>query len=456
MAESQAYERIRRAGVVSWSLVGIIALVFALLWLLREFRIIWTPLILAIVLVYLFNPLVERLARRKVPRVVGGCLSYIVFGGLVVLVGFLIVPLISNQAAEFAEELPELSERLSLWVADIGDRFGVSVSAGRLDSIATDIQDWLRDPANQEVIIESLGQVGEIALGVVEIALLVLLAPVLALYILMDAPGLRESALRLVPQEMRSEAAHVGFTIAKAVGGFVRGQLLVALIVGLLSSLGLLMLDLPFWLIVGLIAGFLNIVPFVGPWVGGLLGTMTAVVAGDLSKVIWVVVIFVIIQQLDNHLISPVILRYTVKLHPVSIILALLVGGSLGGLFGVLVAVPITAVIKILLGHVWRTRVLDEPWPGAMEDMFVEVEPGRLADRIRRVADLEVHEVSHDLSHHDDLSHRWERTASHAGSAVDVDAHGPENRIDPAGESVAEDVGWDTDADDHIDGGTDS
>ena len=402
MADTPAYERIRRAGVISWSLVGIIALVFALLWLLREFHIIWTPLILAIVLVYLFNPLVERLADRRVPRVAGGCLSYIVFGGLVVLVGFLVVPLLSNQAAEFADELPALTERLSDWVADAGERFGVPVDAGQLESIATEIQEWLQDPANQEVILSSLGQVREIALGVVELALLVLLAPVLALYILMDAPGLRQSALRLVPEHMRPEAVHVGSTIAKAVGGFIRGQLLVALIVGLLSSLGLLMLDLPFWLIVGLVAGFLNIVPFVGPWVGGLLGTMTAVVAGDLSKVIWVVVIFVIIQQLDNHLISPVILRYTVKLHPVSIILALLIGASLGGLFGVLVAVPVTAVIKILLGHVWRTRVLDEAWDEAMEDMFVEVEPGRLADRIRRVADLEVNELSEDLASHDD------------------------------------------------------
>lgn len=372
-----------------------------MIWLIVQFRIIWTPLILAVILVYLFNPLVERLSRRKVPRVVGGCLSYVLFGGLVVLIGFLVLPVVTSQATELGDRLPELTERLSQWVADVGDRFGVPISATRLESIVAEIQAWLQDPSNQEVILEGIGQVGEIALGVVEIVLLVLLAPVLALYILMDAPGLRQAAVGLVPENLREEVTHVSNTVAKAIGGFVRGQLLVALIVGLLSSLGLLMLDLPFWLIVGLIAGFLNIIPFVGPWVGGILGVMTALVAGDVSKALWVAVIFAIIQQLDNHLISPVILRYTVKLHPVMIILALLVGGSIGGLFGVLIAVPLTAALKILISHVWRTRVLGESWEEAQEAVLVEVEPGRLAERIRRVAELEVRELSDKFAHHD-------------------------------------------------------
>ncbi len=107
------------------------------------------------------------------------------------------------------------------------------------------------------------------------------------------------------------------------------------------------------------------------------------------------------VQQLDNHLISPTVLRATVKLHPVMIILALLAGGSLGGLFGVLIAVPLTAALKILVSHVWRTRVLGESWEEATEAVFVEVEPGRMAERIRRVAELEVQELSEKLTHHD-------------------------------------------------------
>ena len=319
---------------------------------------------------------------------------------MLVLVGFLVIPVVARQATEFGDRVPELTERFTNFVNDVGDRFGVPLSASQLDSISEEIQAWFQDPANQDAIIEGIGQVGEIALGVFEIVLLALLAPVLALYILMDSPNLQRSALELVPEDYRAEVSNVANTIGKAVGGFVRGQLLVALIVGFLSSLGLLILDLPFWLIVGLIAGFLNIIPFVGPWVGGVLGVMTALVAGDVGKAFWVAVIFAIIQQLDNHLISPLILRYTVKLHPVLIILALLTGGSLGGLFGVLVAVPVTATLKILISHVWRTRVLGESFEEATDAVLVEVEPGRLAERIRRVAELEVHEISEGLAHH--------------------------------------------------------
>ena len=132
----------------------------------------------------------------------------------------------------------------------------------------------------------------------------------------------------------------------------MRGQLVVALIVGVLSSLVLLVLNLPFWLIVGLTAGLLNIIPFIGPWVGGLLGLTTALIEGDAGKAVWVVVAFLTIQQLDNHIVSPLILRVAVRLNPATIILSLLAGGSIGGLFGVLIAVPLTAALKIVIGHI--------------------------------------------------------------------------------------------------------
>jgi hypothetical protein len=135
---------------------------------------------------------------------------------------------------------------------------------------------------------------------------------------------------------------------------------------------------------VGLTTGLLNIVPFSGPWVGGILGVATALISGDASTAAWVAVAFLIIQQIDNHIISPVVLRVAVRLGPATIILALLAGGSIGGLFGVLVAVPLTAVLKIVAGHLWRTRILGDSWDEAVEAMIVEYEPEPLRDRLRR------------------------------------------------------------------------
>ncbi len=379
------YERIRRLGVGAWSLVGTAILIAMFVWLIIKVQIIWPPLILAVILVYVFKPFVDWLATRGLPRLVGGCLSYVAFGGLLVLFGFLVLPEIADQGRELVERFPEVIESAADWLSRLADNIGLGVDVRpRLDETTETIRDWFADPANQEVILGTLGRAGEIALGVAELLLIVLLAPVLAFYILMDAPALKESAQRMVPPALADEVAHVGRQVARAVGGFVRGQLLVAFIVGVLSSVSLYILDLPFWLVVGMTAGFLNIIPFIGPWVGGALGLASALISGDGSKAVWVIVIFLAIQQLDNHLISPMVLRVTVKLHPVVIILALLTGGSLAGLFGVLVAVPALAVIKIIAGHIWRTRVLDESWDEAAEAMIVEHEPERIGERLRR------------------------------------------------------------------------
>ena len=381
---NRRFEWLRGMGIAAWSIVGACAVVALLAWLVFQLRIIWPPLIFAVIIVYLFKPLVDRLERHKVPRVAGGCLAYLLFGGVLVLVGLLIVPVISDQAVELVDHVPKVIDSSSEAVSDLAVWLNLPESFQGVESLSGGLRDWFADPANREVILEGIGRVGEIARGVLEVAVVVLLAPVLAFYILVDAHNLRKAGERLIPAADRAEAIHVARQIGKAVGGFIRGQLMVALVVGLLSSLALGLLDLPFWLIVGLIAGLLNIVPFIGPWVGGALGVSTALIVGDPIKAIWVVVAFVAIQQFDNHLVSPMILRVAVHLSPVTIILALLAGGSMGGLFGILIAVPVTAVLKIVAGHLWRTRVLGESWDEAVQAVIVEYEPEPLKERLRR------------------------------------------------------------------------
>ncbi|MDF1597882.1 MAG: AI-2E family transporter [Acidimicrobiia bacterium] len=186
----------------------------------------------------------------------------------------------------------------------------------------------------------------------------------------------------------------------KALGGFVRGQLLVALIVGVLTSFALWIIGLPLWLIVGAITGLLNLVPFVGPTSGGILAVAVSLALGDWRMAFWAAVAMIIVQQIDNHFISPIILRATVKLHPALIILALLVGGSVAGLIGVLVAVPTVALIKIIVAHLWRTRVLGQSWDEATEAVIQEYEPPsaeKLLGRLQRIRDMQVSrgDVSH-------------------------------------------------------------
>jgi len=147
----------------------------------------------------------------------------------------------------------------------------------------------------------------------------------------------------------------------RAIGGFFRGQLIVAFIVGVMSSAGLWAIGLPFWFIVGMLAGVFNVIPLIGPWVGGALGVVVAFAAGDgTTQASWVGVVMVVAQQIDNHFVSPVVMQRTVHLHPVAVIMALLAGGTLFGFFGLFLAVPTAAVLKIIASHLWRTYVLGQ------------------------------------------------------------------------------------------------
>ena len=381
---AQFMSRLRNLGIAAWSIVGAFAVVAIFVWLVIQLRIIWPPLIFSVILVYLFKPFVDRLEERKVPRVGAGCLTYLVFGGALLLIGLLVVPAVGDQSVELAERFPELIDRTTEAFVDLANRTGIPIGIEGVESISSNVREWFADPANRQVILDGLGQIGEIAKGVIEVLVIVILAPVLAFYIVVDAPNLSRAATRMVPSQHRDEVVHVGRQVARAVSGFIRGQLVVAVIVGIMSSAVLFFLDLPFWLIVGLTTGLLNIVPFIGPWVGGALGISTALIVGDSTKALWVALAFLVIQQVDNHLISPVVLRVAVRLGPATIILALLAGGSIGGLFGVLIAVPLTAVLKIVVGHLWRTRVLGESWDEAIEAMIVEYEPEPLKERLRR------------------------------------------------------------------------
>ncbi|MFP5332295.1 MAG: AI-2E family transporter [Acidimicrobiia bacterium] len=387
MTESRTTDRIRRAALIVWTVIGSFVILGTLAWAANEVRIIWLPLVFAAGLVIVLDPIASSLQRAGIPRLIGTIFAFVVFIGFVVAVGFLAVPTIQAQAADFGARLPVLYDESVEFFQDAGDELGIDL--GPVWTSET-ISEWIADPANQETLQNLVGGfgsgAGRLIRGVAETVAVVALAPVLAFYMLLDLPRTKRMIVDLVPRSIRHEFQHVSTRVGSAVAAFVRGQLLVAFIVGALSSGALLLLDLPFWLIVGLAAGLLNLVPFVGPFVGGALAVIVALVEGEPSKAALAVVLFTAIQQVDNHIITPMVQRTRVLLSPLVIVLALIVGGSVAGLLGVLVAVPLVAVIRIVAGHLWRTRVLGESWEQAL-DAAIEIteRPERPRARARRL-----------------------------------------------------------------------
>ena len=385
MVGETSSERLKRVALVIWISLGALALIWIFIRIANSVRIIWLPLVFAAGLVFLLSPLVRAYQRLRVPRIAATFLAFLTLVALVVAAGFLLVPVVQQQSADFSKELPDLYETVLVWLEDTAARFNVEL--GPPPTLET-IQAWIQDPANQETIQQVIGNFGSfgggLIKGVAELLAIIVLAPLLALYILIDLPRTKGLATELTPPRHREEVTFVAGQVVTALGSFVRGQLLVAFIVGVAGSLSLWILDIPFWLIIGFLSGVLNLVPFAGPIVGGALAALVALLDGSLTKALIAVAIFTLIQQLDNHVITPLVQRARVQLSPMVIVLALIVGGSLAGLLGVVVAVPLTAAIRIIVGHIWRTRVLGQSWAEASEGMIERTPPPERIVGIRR------------------------------------------------------------------------
>ena len=362
-------ELVRRIGVYSWATIGAVILILFGGFILIQGRIIFAPLFIAMIVVFVLNPFVSALQQRGIHRLIGAAIAFLGLLAGLIAIGLVVIPSIADQARGFASEFPLLYDRLIEQMVTLGDRFGLDPSLWSYDQIL----EYLNDPENQDTIISIvLDRVGTLTTGVFEFILVFLLGPVVAFYLLIDLPNVQQRLLEMVPERNRAEVAYVGRRLNSAVGGFLRGQLVVAIIVGVMLSVGYRIIDLPFWLLIGLVGGVLNIVPFLGPWVGGILGVVIALTTADFSTAVWAVVVAVVVQQIDNNFVSPSVLRATVRLHPAVTLLVLVLAGALAGFWGIVIAVPLTAALKIITGYWWRTRILEQTPSDAAESMFIE------------------------------------------------------------------------------------
>jgi predicted PurR-regulated permease PerM len=355
MERRPAIEAITRAGAVAWALVGLAAILAVVGWLAKQVAVIFPPLILAGALVFILNPVISYLQRRHVPRAAGVGLTYLGFVGIVVLIGLVLFPAVQEQAQTLSDRWPQIRIKIERWADDRATSFQgtpLAFDRHRLTEAVTSTDTSVRD---------QIRRAAKLGVQVFHLILVLILAPIFAFYLLVDLPHLRRVAEGLVPESVREEVMVVARRVNAAVGGFFRGQLMVAFIVGLLASTGLALIRLPFWLIIGMVAGVFNMIPLVGPYIGAVPALVIALTTREPITAVWVVAVMVGVQQVDNHFISPLVMHRAVKLHPVLVMLALLLGGTLAGFFGLLVAVPTAAVAKIVIGHLWKVHVLGQP-----------------------------------------------------------------------------------------------
>lgn len=340
-------------------LITLLLLVGAAAWFFYRTRGAWFLFFLAYTIAYLANPIVRWFQQRRLPRWVG---VGAVFFGLVTLlaVASFVVAQFVQQASAFLQEMPNFNEQLFRWYE------GLPVVLQGF--VPTSAVDFLSQPGAQvgdalegEVIAPFEGMVGQLGGVLAQLSSNVLTLFVnfvggvlqavvllfLMLFLLYDFSSVNRTLLRTIPERYRLGGLETLRKLDLSVGGYIRGQLLIATVVGFSIWLGLTLLGVPLAFGVGFIAGVFNVVPFLGPIVGFIPAALLALTLGW-PYVVAVAALFMVINFLDGNVISPIIFSKTIEVHPLTVILSVTLGASLLGLLGAVLAVPTAAFLKLL------------------------------------------------------------------------------------------------------------
>ena len=334
-----------RLFVVSWALVGCALVVAIIGWSVGKIAGALTPFILAFVITYLLRGPVTYLEGRRVPRGFGVLICYLIGLGILTLIGVLIVPLVERQLVEFLKDFPGYVDRAGQIWADLSSRFGALQLPAWFDKAALSIRDSI---AKDSTRLSASTASGVLTAGTQAASFVfnVLFAFVIGFWALKDYPKIREELLVLLSgRNSAHEAEHIMSTVSTALGGYLRGQLIVSVVTGSLAGIGLAIVGVPYALVLGIIVGVLNIVPYLGPLIGGFAAAVSAAFV-DPWLALWAILIVIAAQQFTDVFITPRVMSDQVDLHPLLVIFSLLVGGTLFGVVGMLLAIPVAAIAK--------------------------------------------------------------------------------------------------------------
>jgi sporulation integral membrane protein YtvI len=310
-------------------------------------RYILGPFLLAFVLAYLINPVIEWLEKHKFNRRWAIALTFGLTIIIVVLTLFLVLPLAYNETARLMVILPGKMSQLDSFLQNVRQHFQTS---GLPEKVAYVIDEHL---GNGEVYVaEKLKTSLDNLPKKLASFSPYLLSPVLAIYFLADWKRIQLAFMRLVQQKWRLEWQRLWLDISHVVRCFIRGNLVVAVIVGVLVGIGVKLIGMDYALIIGLICGITDLIPYFGPLIGAVPAILLGFTKSSMMALeVGLVIIFV--QQLEGNIISPKIMGDSVGLHPLWVVFALLAGEELAGFWGIFFSVPIAAVIRVILRHAY-------------------------------------------------------------------------------------------------------
>lgn len=334
-----------------WQLMALIVGLSFLLWLLGP---VLTPFVIAALLAYLGDPLVDWLERLRLSRSGAVAIVFVLMTLVLVGVVLLLIPLLERQISAFIEQFPRYRDWFTgIALPWISQRTGFDVEGIELGSIYTMLQEHWQQAGG--VVATLLGGISKSGLLILNFVLNLALIPVVAFYLLRDWDVMVEKIRMLIPRPIEPTVSRLARESDSVLGGFLRGQLSVMFALGMIYGIGLWMAGIDFALLIGTIAGLVSFIPYLGATVGVGIGLIAALVQyGDWTHVILVCVVFGVGQMLESMVLTPFLVGDRIGMHPVAVIFAVMAGGQLFGFVGVLVALPVAAVAMVLLRYLYE------------------------------------------------------------------------------------------------------
>ena len=329
-------EHVTLIKVDPWSILKIV-LIFLALWFLYLIRDVILIVLSALFLAAVITPAVNFFEKKKLPRWLGALIIYLVIFLVVALVGFAAGKTIVEQFKLFIQNLPE-------YLRSFFQSRQVETEAGFWNFLTN----WLGRGAPGESIFSILGTLAGQFITFFMIF-------VIAFYLSIEKRAFHFFINTVLPIKYRRFAGDFVNSAQKEIGAWARGMFFLCLAIGILTYLGLLILGVKFSLVLGIIAGFTELIPWIGPWIGAVPAIIIALAQSPI-KALLVVILYLVVQQIGNTFITPHVMRRAVGLDPLLVLIVLLIGGKIAGPWGMLLAVPVATIIAILIRDYLKTR----------------------------------------------------------------------------------------------------
>ena len=306
--------------------------------------------IISIVLAYLINPIVNYLERYKVKRGIAVLFVYMIVLGIILILSFIIVPQTGREVKRLLNILPDYFHRISRFMDNIYIKYYENID--NMPSVFQGIDEVVIDYIErlENSISISVSRFFEGIISTFSKIISLVLIPILTFYFIKDRDYFKEKIYLAIPKNTREDVKSLAIEMDLVLGQFVRGRLLLAIYVGIATTILLLLFRVDFAIIIGLITGVADIIPYIGPFLGFLPAVFFAFLHSP-TRALWVAIFFLGIQWVENNVLAPKIIGESTGIHPITVLLALVLGGGIFGIWGMILSIPLIAIVKILYNH---------------------------------------------------------------------------------------------------------